>query len=90
MWGSHGLGKANYIYKVINTKNTFSRFGTILYASELNSTSEGPIRHVRSHISTLWFLGFPMNVIAILPYMVEHYAEPNQICIEAAEHISQV
>ena len=31
-----------------------------------------------------------MNVIAILPYMVEYYTEPNQICIEAAEHISQV
>ena len=31
-----------------------------------------------------------MNVIAILPYMVEHYEEPNQFCVDAAEHIAQV
>ena len=29
-----------------------------------------------------------MNVIALLPYMVEHYEAPTRLCRDAAEHIS--
>ena len=58
----------------------------------LNSLARAKVPYVTVGLILvhIGFLGFPMNVIAILPYMVEHYAEPNQICIEAAEHISQV
>ena len=31
-----------------------------------------------------------MNVIALLPYLVEHFEEPNTTCSEVAEHIAQV
>ena len=34
--------------------------------------------------------GFPMNVIALLPDLVEHYEEPNPSCTEAADRIAQV
>lgn len=34
--------------------------------------------------------GFPMNVLALLPKLVEHYEEPNKVCTEAADHIAQV
>ncbi|CAH1777850.1 unnamed protein product [Owenia fusiformis] len=35
-------------------------------------------------------LGFPMNVIALLPLMVEHYEDPPTSCREAADRISQI
>ncbi|XP_064619246.1 protein furry-like isoform X4 [Lineus longissimus] len=35
-------------------------------------------------------LGFPMHVIALLPYLVINYESPNQLCKEAAENISRV
>ncbi len=31
-----------------------------------------------------------MNVISLLPYLVEHFEEPNTVCSEVAEHIAQV
>ncbi|XP_033160183.1 protein furry isoform X10 [Drosophila mauritiana] len=33
---------------------------------------------------------FPMNVIALLPYMLLHYEDANEICIRSAENIAQV
>ncbi|XP_059216177.1 protein furry isoform X3 [Stomoxys calcitrans] len=33
---------------------------------------------------------FPMNVIALLPYMLQHYEDANEICIRSAENIAQV
>ena len=36
------------------------------------------------------FAGFAMNVISLLPYLVEHFEEPNTTCSEVAEHIAQV
>jgi len=35
-------------------------------------------------------LAFAMNVIALLPYMVLHYENANDLCIRSAEHIAQV
>ncbi|CAB0015919.1 unnamed protein product, partial [Nesidiocoris tenuis] len=35
-------------------------------------------------------LAFPMNVIALLPYMILHYEDANPLCILAAENIAQV
>ena len=35
-------------------------------------------------------LGFPMNVIALLPYMVQHYEDANDLCILSAENIAVV
>ncbi|KAL4229825.1 hypothetical protein ACF0H5_010217 [Mactra antiquata] len=34
--------------------------------------------------------GFPMNVIALLPYLVHHYENPSQLCRDSADHISQI
>lgn len=33
---------------------------------------------------------FPMNVIALLPYMLLHYEDANEVCITSAENIAQV
>lgn len=33
---------------------------------------------------------FPMNVIALLPYMLLHYEEANEVCIRSAEKIARV
>ncbi|XP_076040545.1 microtubule binding protein furry isoform X4 [Oratosquilla oratoria] len=33
---------------------------------------------------------FPINVIALLPYMLLHYEDANALCIQAAENIAQV
>jgi hypothetical protein len=35
-------------------------------------------------------LAFPMNVIALLPYMVQHYEDANELCIASAENIATV
>ncbi len=35
-------------------------------------------------------LAFPMNVIALLPYMVQNYEDANELCIRSAENIAQV
>lgn len=35
-------------------------------------------------------LAFPMNVVALLPYMLLHYEDSNQLCVMSAENIAQV
>ena len=35
-------------------------------------------------------LGFPMNVVALLPYMLLHYEDANELCISSAENIALV
>ncbi|XP_066250595.1 protein furry isoform X1 [Euwallacea similis] len=35
-------------------------------------------------------IAFPMNVIALLPYMLLNYEDANELCIRAAENIAQV
>lgn len=35
-------------------------------------------------------LAFPMNVVALLPYMLLHYEDANELCISSAENIAQV
>ena len=35
-------------------------------------------------------LAFPMNVIALLPYLVQNYEDANDVCIESAESIAYV
>lgn len=35
-------------------------------------------------------IAFPMNVIALLPYMLLNYEDANGLCIRAAENIAQV
>lgn len=38
----------------------------------------------------LLFSGFPINVIALLPVLVQNYENPSQRCRDAADHIVQV
>jgi hypothetical protein len=35
-------------------------------------------------------LAFPMNVVALLPYMLLNYEDANELCIRSAENIAQV
>ncbi|XP_029647107.1 protein furry isoform X5 [Octopus sinensis] len=35
-------------------------------------------------------LGFPLNVISLLPYLVHHYEDPSKKCRQAAENISKM
>lgn len=35
-------------------------------------------------------IAFPMNVIALLPYMLLNYEDANELCIRSADNISQV
>lgn len=35
-------------------------------------------------------LAFPMTVVALLPYMLLHYEDANELCVRAACHIAQV
>ncbi|XP_014611009.1 PREDICTED: protein furry isoform X4 [Polistes canadensis] len=35
-------------------------------------------------------LAFPMNVVSLLPYMLLHYEDANELCIRSAENIAQV
>ena len=41
-------------------------------------------------LSVCVWIGFAMNVVALLPYLVEHYDEPSSTCIDAAVSIAQV
>lgn len=35
-------------------------------------------------------IAFPMNVIALLPYMLLNYEDANELCIRSADNIAQV
>ncbi|XP_049599048.1 protein furry homolog isoform X7 [Syngnathus scovelli] len=35
-------------------------------------------------------LGFPLNVLCLLPHLVQHFGHPTQFCKESAERIAQV
>ena len=51
------------------------------------------IAYIYVRILFIWndcVVGFPMNVVAILPYLVYHYFNPPQSCRDAADHIAQV
>ena len=52
-------------------------------------TPDSPF-HILIHGLIFVFVGFPMNVVAILPYLVYHYFNPPQSCRDAADHIAQV
>ncbi|XP_050300806.1 protein furry isoform X2 [Anthonomus grandis grandis] len=41
-------------------------------------------------VDTSQSTAFPMNVIALLPYMLLNYEDANELCIRAAENIAQV
>lgn len=36
------------------------------------------------------FLGFPLNVLCLLPHLIQHFDSPNQFCKDIAERIAQV
>lgn len=42
--------------------------------------------------SILYFpvLGFPLNVLCLLPHLIQHFDSPNQFCKDVAERIAQV
>lgn len=47
---------------------------------------------IRNVHSVLYFpvLGFPLNVLCLLPHLIQHFDSPNQFCKDVAERIAQV
>lgn len=43
-----------------------------------------------SHSLYLSCAGFPLNVLCLLPHLVQHFSHPTQFCKESAERIAQV
>uniref|UniRef100_A0A667XMF3 FRY microtubule binding protein n=1 Tax=Myripristis murdjan TaxID=586833 RepID=A0A667XMF3_9TELE len=41
-------------------------------------------------VDTSQALGFPLNVLCLLPHLVQHFGHPTQFCKESAERIAQV
>lgn len=44
----------------------------------------------RSQSLYLCCAGFPLNVLCLLPHLVQHFSHPTQFCKESAERIAQV
>uniref|UniRef100_A0A8C0VSB9 FRY microtubule binding protein n=1 Tax=Cyanistes caeruleus TaxID=156563 RepID=A0A8C0VSB9_CYACU len=42
------------------------------------------------HLSVFLVLGFPLNVLCLLPHLIQHFDSPNQFCKDIAERIAQV
>uniref|UniRef100_A0A671P6C3 Protein furry homolog n=1 Tax=Sinocyclocheilus anshuiensis TaxID=1608454 RepID=A0A671P6C3_9TELE len=41
-------------------------------------------------VDTSQSIGFPLNVLCLLPHLVQHFGSPTQFCKESAERIAQV
>uniref|UniRef100_A0A672P3B9 FRY microtubule binding protein n=1 Tax=Sinocyclocheilus grahami TaxID=75366 RepID=A0A672P3B9_SINGR len=41
-------------------------------------------------VDTSQYIGFPLNVLCLLPHLVQHFGSPTQFCKESAERIAQV
>uniref|UniRef100_A0A8C2ELJ9 Furry homolog b (Drosophila) n=1 Tax=Cyprinus carpio TaxID=7962 RepID=A0A8C2ELJ9_CYPCA len=41
-------------------------------------------------VDTSQAIGFPLNVLCLLPHLVQHFGSPTQFCKESAERIAQV
>ncbi|KAM6985914.1 protein furry homolog [Aplochiton taeniatus] len=41
-------------------------------------------------VDTSQAIGFPLNVLCLLPHLVQHFGHPSQFCKESAERIAQV
>ncbi|KAM9436964.1 LOW QUALITY PROTEIN: protein furry homolog [Salvelinus alpinus] len=41
-------------------------------------------------VDTSQAIGFPLNVLCLLPHLVQHFGNPTQFCKESAERIAQV
>ncbi|XP_062869920.1 protein furry homolog isoform X3 [Trichomycterus rosablanca] len=48
-----------------------------------------PVARV-SVVDTSQSIGFPLNVLCLLPHLVQHFDSPTQFCKESAERIAQV
>ncbi|XP_055625091.1 protein furry isoform X2 [Toxorhynchites rutilus septentrionalis] len=79
--------------------STYPGMHALLLKGCTHSSTYEPSIMVLSQLSPLLSLpvcdptqscAFPMNVIALLPYMLLHYEDANEICIRSAENIAQV
>uniref|UniRef100_A0A8D0H4U3 FRY microtubule binding protein n=1 Tax=Sphenodon punctatus TaxID=8508 RepID=A0A8D0H4U3_SPHPU len=48
-----------------------------------------PVSRV-SMVDSSQAIGFPLNVLCLLPHLIQHFDSPNQFCKEIAERIAQV
>ncbi|XP_058457794.1 protein furry isoform X3 [Malaya genurostris] len=79
--------------------STYPGMHALLLKGSTHATTYEPSIAVLSQLAPLLNLpvcdptqscAFPMNVIALLPYMLLHYEDANEICIRSAENIAQV
>ena len=75
--GAHSL-----LLKGCTNPNTYEATVTLL--SRFTLLLEFPV------VDPSQSLAFPMNVIALLPYMVQNYEDANELCIESAERIAEI
>ncbi|XP_073439281.1 protein furry homolog isoform X3 [Dendrobates tinctorius] len=48
-----------------------------------------PVSRV-SMVDCTQVIGFPLNILCLLPHLIQHFESPNNFCKEAAERIAQV
>lgn len=61
--------------------------------SELVTTNQKTHRvykYLRGVLTSLFSTGFALNVLALLPHMLEHFDEPDEFSKTCADHIVQV
>ena len=75
--GAHSL-----LLKGCTNPNTYDATVTLL--SRFTLLLEFPV------VDPSQSLAFPMNVIALLPYMIQNYEDANDLCIESAERIAEI
>ncbi|XP_067945247.1 protein furry homolog-like [Watersipora subatra] len=75
-------GLHSLLVKGLTSPQTCNDTWTLL--SQLSLCIRSPI------ISQGETLGFPVNVMCLLPYMVQNYEEPTDTCLEAADNIAQM
>ncbi|GAB1603756.1 protein furry-like isoform X6 [Argonauta hians] len=79
--------------------NNFPGVQTLLFKGYTSPNLAIPTCHLLSQL-TLYvsvyvidptkYLGFPLNVISLLPYLVQNYEDPGKKCRQAAENISKM
>nr|XP_040568440.1 LOW QUALITY PROTEIN: protein furry-like [Lepeophtheirus salmonis] len=75
-------GVHSLLLKGCTNSNTYE--ATIQILTKLTTILDFPV------VDPSQSLAFPMNVIALLPYMIQNYDESNETCTFAAENIAQV
>uniref|UniRef100_A0A8C5F4Y0 FRY microtubule binding protein n=1 Tax=Gadus morhua TaxID=8049 RepID=A0A8C5F4Y0_GADMO len=75
-------GLQQLLLKGFTSQATFDQ--TLQLFCQLTPVSRVPV------VDTSQAIGFPLNVLCLLPHLVQHFGHPSQFCKESAERIAQV